>query len=189
MKKRMELWFTLIELVVAMSIFFIMIISTYVPYAYYNKKANLNMAVKDISQSLYSARNMAINWTSDASSNRSIWVYFDTTGENKGKIRFFSYPYNFSWPSIVVEETTDVQIIKTISLPKNIQIDKLGEQNNWLFFFNAISWEAWYYYYNPDKVEFLQDKIKIEVSYKGATGINLKKEIIYNTKTNIVDYN
>jgi len=53
--------FTLIELIVVITIFCIMLLATYIPYTYYQTKAKVKFAVKDISQSIYEARNMAIN--------------------------------------------------------------------------------------------------------------------------------
>jgi prepilin-type N-terminal cleavage/methylation domain-containing protein len=53
--------FTLLELIVVITIFGIMLLATYIPYSYYQTKAKVKMAVKDISQNIYESRNMAIN--------------------------------------------------------------------------------------------------------------------------------
>jgi type II secretory pathway pseudopilin PulG len=60
MKKNLKA-FTLIELLVAISIFFALVITTYIPYAFYQNKAKVNITIKDISQSINEARNLAIN--------------------------------------------------------------------------------------------------------------------------------
>jgi prepilin-type N-terminal cleavage/methylation domain-containing protein len=53
--------FTLIELLIAITIFFILTLITYVPYNFYMNKVKVRNTIKEISQSLYEARNMAIN--------------------------------------------------------------------------------------------------------------------------------
>jgi prepilin-type N-terminal cleavage/methylation domain-containing protein len=61
MKNKNKLAFTLIELVIAMTIFFILVTMSYIPYNYYINKAKIRTSIREISQSLYEARNMAIN--------------------------------------------------------------------------------------------------------------------------------
>jgi prepilin-type N-terminal cleavage/methylation domain-containing protein len=53
--------FTLIELLVSITILFILMMMSYVPYSYYQKKAKLRLASREISQSFYEAKNMAIS--------------------------------------------------------------------------------------------------------------------------------
>lgn len=78
--------FTLIELLVSISIFFILVLITYVPYNFYMNKVKVKNTIKEISQSLYEARNMAINWISE-NSNKSIWLYLSL--EEPSVIKFF----------------------------------------------------------------------------------------------------
>ncbi len=194
MNKQSTSWFTLIELIVAMSIFFIMVISTYVPYNYYSQKAKLNVVVKEISQSLYNARNIAINWSSNNIWNTSIWIYFDTTTWNNSQIKYFTYPYSFSGSQIIPKQIWDIKILKTIKFSGPIEINTLWWKENGLFFFSSITWSGWYYYYDDNPVvnskhSFNSDNIIINVSYRWTDASWLSKEIIYNTRTNIVDYN
>lgn len=191
MIKILKKWFTLIELLIAITIFFIITFTTYAPYNYYTKKAKLNNATKEISQSLYSARNMAINWLTWLGFNNSVWVYFNNESSVKNKISFFSYPYNLASSLIIPETNLDIKLIKTITLPKWIQFDSINGQDNVLFFFNSISWTGsyYYYYYDPVKNDFSWDEIVVKISYKWSLWASLTKEIIYYTKTNIVDYN
>jgi prepilin-type N-terminal cleavage/methylation domain-containing protein len=51
--------FTLIEMLIAMSIFFIMVVMTYANYAYFQNIARVKLSLKEISQSISEARNMA----------------------------------------------------------------------------------------------------------------------------------
>jgi len=194
MNKKYTSWFTLIELIVAMSIFFIMVVSTYVPYNYYSQKAKLNVVVKEISQSLYNAKNIAVNWSSNNIWNTSIWIFFDTTSWNNSQIQYFAYPYSFSGSQIIPKEIWNIKILKTIKFSGPIEINTIWWKENGLFFFSSITWSGWYYYYdnnpiNNSKHNFNLDNIVINVSYKWTTAIWLSKEIIYNTRTNIVDYN
>jgi prepilin-type N-terminal cleavage/methylation domain-containing protein len=53
--------FTLIEMLIAMSIFFIMVVMTYANYAYFQNIARVKLSLKEISQSINEARNMAIS--------------------------------------------------------------------------------------------------------------------------------
>lgn len=187
-------WFTLIELIIAMSIFFIIVVSTYAPYNYYSQKARLNIVTKEISQSLYNARNIAINWSSDNSWNTSIWIYLDTTPWNNTKIEYFSYPYSFSWSQIIPIEWWNIKKIKTIKFSGPVEINTVWWKDNLLFFFSSISWSWWYYYYNNNPIPNTRhvlnlENIIINVSYKWTSALWLTKEIIYNTNTNIVDYN
>ena len=181
--------FTLIELVVSMTIFFVIVMATYVPYSYYQNKSKISQSTKEIIQSLYEARNMAINWTSSGS-NLSIWLYFDSRKAHKGSIRFLSYPYTFTWSQIAREPWGQVNLLKTINLQTWIEINSIDAKSNWLFLFDAISWKGKYYYWDSfwNKKEILTPEIKINFSYKNSDSPNLKKEIIYYTKTNIADY-
>ncbi len=170
--------FTLVELMITLSIFFILIASSFVPYSYYSKKSSLNNAVKDISQSIYAARNLSINWLS-STSNLSVWAYFDSTEWENNSVKIFTYPYTFTWSSIIAEENDYIKIYKEIILPKWIQIDDVNWEKSWLFFFESISW-IWSYFYFDDlgiKSSILEDEIEINVSYKWATSSNLQKQI------------
>jgi prepilin-type N-terminal cleavage/methylation domain-containing protein len=53
--------FTLIELMIAITIIVILTMASYAPYTYYQNKAKLKVTSREISQLLYEARNMAIN--------------------------------------------------------------------------------------------------------------------------------
>ena len=64
--------FTLIELIVAMAIFFIIVAVTYIPYSYYEVKQRVKVGAKQVSQTLYEARNMAINGQSSNNQNVSV---------------------------------------------------------------------------------------------------------------------
>ena len=170
--------FTLVELLIAMSIFFILVASTYAPYNYYTKKANLSNATKEISQSIYSARNMAINWANESWTNRSIWLYFNNNETSNNFMQLYSYPHNIDESLIVPEETGSIKLIKNIPLPQWIQIDNIENKDNALFLFSSISWSWSYYFFDPIKNNFALDEIGVNISYKWATWDSLKKKVI-----------
>jgi prepilin-type N-terminal cleavage/methylation domain-containing protein len=53
--------FTLIELLVSITLLAMLMMMAYAPYSHYQKKAKLKLASREISQSFYEARNMAIS--------------------------------------------------------------------------------------------------------------------------------
>jgi hypothetical protein len=153
-------------------------------------KAKVRTVGKEISSSLYEARNMALHWVVDAS-NVSVWLSFDTSDEYKDKIRFFSYPHSFSGAEIIPAISADIKLLKTYTLQPGMQIDSVNGQNNTLFFFESISGNGTYSYTDNLNLKQLitDDIIKINYSFWWASaGTNLAWEIKYLTKTNIVDY-
>jgi len=177
--------FTLIELMVVISIWVLLMIWIYAPYNYYSNKAKLKVAKTQIAKTIYEARNMAIYWL-DQGKNRSIWVYFDNSSDKKNKVFIYSYPYDYSW---IKNDfiSSDVKLIKKVILEPWIEIIKINSQNNALFYFEAISGSWSYYYYNPTQNSFLSDKLNIKIAFKNWWE-NLKTSLTYFTKTNIVDY-
>ena len=93
--------FTLIELIIVISIVWIMMIMAYAPYNIFQRKAEVKIASKSIAKTINESRNMAIHWALSGSWNISVWVYFDES--NKNIIKIFGYPYNYwTWSSISV---------------------------------------------------------------------------------------
>lgn len=180
--------FTLIELIISITIFFILVMMTYLPYNFFMNKQKVRNTTKEISQSLYEARNMAINWLSN-DSNKSVWIYFDNTKENL--IQFFSYPHTFTWSDIKNQLTTDIELIKSYKLIEWMWIKNINGKDNWLFFFDAITWKWKYYTFNNMwiKEDFTWNEIEINFSYKNASiWSSLSWKIKYFINTNIVDY-
>ena len=181
--------FTLIELLISMTIFFILVMVSYIPYNFYMNKVKVRNTIKEISQSLYEARNMAINWMSN-DYNRSVWLYVDVTN-NPLQIQFISYPYTFTWSQITNIISSDIEIIKTYDLIKWMEIRSVNWKNNLLFYFNAITWEWSYFYWDSswNRLDIIDTEIEVDFSYKEALEWSpLYWKIKYFTKTNIVDY-
>jgi prepilin-type N-terminal cleavage/methylation domain-containing protein len=53
--------FTLIELMIVITIFSIISLATYLPYAHHQKKTLIKQAAREVTQSLSDARNLATN--------------------------------------------------------------------------------------------------------------------------------
>lgn len=184
-------WFTLIELTVVISIIMIVTVSLFEPYNYYQKKIRIKLASKDVSQSLYDARNMAMNWFSSwintsSGENSSVWLYLWSWS-----ITFLSYPYTMSWTSITITPDSNIKIIKEIPLEQWLTIKGVWDKSNWLFFFNAVTWSWEFYSFDwTTRTNISDPKIKIDISYIWTNpSSDLNKSIFYYTKTNIVDDN
>lgn len=191
MKKNKKFAFTLIELVIAITIFFMLVTMTYAPYNYYINKAKIRTSIREISQSLYEVRNMAINWAY-SNSNISVWLYIDAEG-NSNKLQFFSYPFLYTWAQITNILSPDIKLIKTYDLQPNINIIDIDWYTKGLFLFESITWNGLYYYWDStgtrNNINIADNEIKINLSYKWAPIWSpLAWELIYYTNTNIVDY-
>lgn len=182
--------FTLVELLVAITIIIILSLMTYIPYSHYQNKAKLKLASREISQSFYEAKNMAISWIKDINWNKSVWLYLNKDISSNNKIVFFIYPHDLDELLINNIESSQVQILKTKLIQDSININSLDWYDNLLFFFEAITWKSNVYTFTSSgRLEVVLDKINIEFSYKNTTSPTLSKQIIYHKNTNIIDYN
>lgn len=187
-----------------------MLTFVYLPYAHYQEKIKVKQVIREVSQWINEARNMAINgfdqkrtdWSSwdngDTGINKSIGLYFEN-GDKKGEMYFYAYPFTLSW-SLAFPGKTDQEIYRINewrAFPKGAQFDGAiweianWELNNILFFFQAITWESSYYtigwWVNPSN-PISADKIELNFSYKGSSSDVLKKSLIYDTRINTIDF-
>ena len=182
--------FTLTELLVAMTIFIVIVTFSYIPYSYYQSKAQLRQGVKELEQSLSEVRNMALSWLS-STGNLSLWLYLDT--ENKNKIRYISYPYSYTWTQITNEIWWEVSLTKELEFPKWVEFNWVLDGNeilhNWLFFFQAISWDGQFYYWDEawQRHNFESLDLYIKLSYKNSSSQNLQSSIKYYTDNYIME--
>jgi prepilin-type N-terminal cleavage/methylation domain-containing protein len=180
--------FTLLELMIVITIVGIMMIWVYAPYNYFQKKTELKIAAKSISKTISESRNKAIFWISSGSTNQSVGVYFE---KNSNIIRIYNYPYNFwTWSKI---EVNDKYLKEKINIWKNIFINKIENKDNALFLFEAISWKFYPFYFESwnknNLTDLWSDNIyNIDFSYKQASSWPLQKTVKYYTKTFITDY-
>lgn len=181
--------FTLIELMISITIVVILTMATYAPYNYYQNKAKLKVTTREISQLLSEGRNMAMNWSVWEFWNSTIGVYFDSTELEKNTIKLFSYPHDINEIDISNIEEGDIRLSKILKLQWGVEIDSISWKENMLFLFDAITWDIRYYTWNWIRKEKIdEDVVKIDFSYKNVTSENLKRRISYFTSTNIIDY-
>lgn len=181
--------YTLIELMVAITIITIMTIMTYVPYSFYSNKEKVRTTAKEISQTLLDARNKAINWLSNSTSNVQIWVYFDKNAGNK--ISYLSYPYDFSWTYIISEDLSqNIRLIKEKVIPEGIIINNIDSKDNMLFIFKSITWDLEMRYNNGWLFQTYTSTwlVNINFWFKWSSSWPLSKTVKYNIKTFITDY-
>lgn len=186
--KNTTAWFTILEMLIAITIFTLITIYTFSTYIHYNKKAILHDWIKEVSQSLYEARNYAINWLNDNSKNKSVWLFFDAS---INQLKYYSYDYTLSWSEIKIDDTIPwISLFKTKTLNSDFYIEDILGENNTMFLFNSISWDWEYFYYDQfnNRVPFSSNKIDVNVSYKHATSSLLNRTISYFTDTYITDY-
>lgn len=167
--------FTLIELMIVITIISIISLATYMPYAHHQKKTLIKQAAREITQSLSEARNLAVNWLSTASwANLHVGLFFASWATQ------IDY-YTSTWVLDIV--SLPAEVYKTKKLPSWMQIDSIdGESGEQLISFSAISW-SWYL----SNIAFSW-AIDIDISYKWATSDVLQKTITYYTKSFISDY-
>ena len=192
--------FTLIELMIAITIVVLLTMATYAPYNYYQNKAKLKVSVKEISQLLYESRNKAINGAIWNNSNVSIWVYFSSDPLENNKIQVLSYPYDIDPLAITYLIGWQVQLEKTLVLRQGIQLDEIEWRNDFLMVFDAITWNKRYYTWQNGVRVTLYDssdsnpidpdlqEVDISFSFKWSTSPNFQKTIHYISSTNIIDY-
>ena len=167
-----------------------MLTATYAPYSHYQKKALLKQGKKEIVQSIYEARNLAINGLEKNDNNVSVGILFDNTSEASSKqVTYYSYPFDTDNANLNPTSLPVERIIKTKDLPNNIQIEEINWKKQFLFLFDAIN-GVWRYYSWAWGIlnEAIDSEIDIDISYKRATTSTLQAEVIYYTNTYIADY-
>lgn len=186
-------WFTLIEMIIATTIFFIIVVASYANYAYYQNKASLRIWVKEISQSINEARNLAINWLNLEWKNQDTFVYFDFNNDTSLKI--FSAPFDLeNDPILNFDFASDFNIslleeVKTLDFPRWVSISS-NLSNNLLLRFNSISWYSTIYKLDSS-LSIIDDSLEdilIEVSFNRSSIGVLNNTIQYFKNTNMIDY-
>lgn len=170
--------FTLIELIVVITIIGIISLWVYLPYSHHQKKTIVKQASKEVSQSLSEARNLAVHGRASGSGNLHVWLFFEDTST----LLYYWYPLSASW------SLDDAELLKTKNLPRWAT---LTGSLVWVeYFFEAISWHL-----TKRKLEgnafserALQDTEIFELSYLGATEENLQWKVDYYTKSHISDF-
>ncbi len=182
--KNTKKWFTLIELMISITIFMILTLFTYANYAFYQNIASVKLSLKEVSQSLATARNMATSWYQQNNINQKVWVLFE---KNSNILKFYSFNYN-SWVII-----NDVNLIKTEYLQRNILINNISiwwtDKQNIFIIYSSIYWTWWIYdTSSANPIPINEKEIKFDISFKNANSFPLKRELTHNILTNISDY-
>ena len=171
--------FTLIELMVVITLLAIIALTSYIPYEHHQKKVLLKQWAREISQSLSEARNFAINGLNTGWGNLNIGLYLSPGGTQ------IDY-YVSIWP-LDVTALLPADLHKTKHLPKGVQIDTItGNAEGTLFLYEAIIWD-WNITQETSWV-VINDIVDIIISYKGATSPVLQKTINYYTNSYISNY-
>lgn len=175
-------WFTLIELLIASTLFFMLVIMTYANYAFYWNIAKVKLSLKEISQSIADARNMAINWFYKNWVNQSVWIYFDTNNNNT--IKYYTFNYN-SW--ILLNEEN---LFKQKKLQEKVWINNISWKDNVLIYFSSIYWVPSLFYFDiaGNLRNFDVEELDFSVSFNWNSNFPLKRELKYIKNTNVVDY-
>lgn len=175
-------WFTLIEMLISITIFTIMTVMVYANYAFYQNISKVKLWLKEISQNIHDAKNMAINWYDKNKVNQSIWIYFDLN--NKNTIKYYAFDYN---KPIILD---DSYVVKEKNMQEFVWISKVWNENNLMIYFSSIYWEPKTYYFDWawEKKELSANEIDFIISFKDAEYFPLKRELKYFLNTNVVDY-
>jgi len=169
--------FTLIELMIVITILGIITLSSYIPYAHHQKKILLQQWAREISQSLRDARSLAINGLNTWSWNVNVAVLF-SSGANS--VEYYVYPYG---DFLDISNMSAWELYREKFLPKGISIDSInGVAQDTLFTFEAISW-SWTI--GPFTAT---GELDIQISFMWSPEAVLQKHITYYTQSYISDY-
>ncbi len=168
-------WFTLIELMVVMTIMIILTVAAYTPFAYYQTKQKVTNSAKIITQTLYNARSNAIYWVlnSNMTWNLDVWVLVEN---NSDKLKIYWFPFKENIVNYISPDNK--YLIEEINLEPWVEITSSW----WLFLYKAITW-SWVY----KNFTINSNKIELSVWFKWATSWTLTKKIEYYTNTYISD--
>lgn len=171
--KKNQKWFTLIELLIVITISFILMTLTFANYNYYQNVAKVKLGAKEVSQSISESRNAAIAWWQKDGINQKVGVYFE---QWKSDILY----YNFAFNSGAV--IAPIYLMKQEKLPDGVSITSSGT----FIVFSSVFGTGWIY---DTSWKLLSEKdAVIELTYKNATSSNLKRQVKYNSVTNTIDY-
>lgn len=187
MKRINKTGFTLIELIVVMTIIVVISLMAFAPYAFYMNKAKVQYTNKELSQIIYEAKNMARNWSAESLSNVSVWVYFDPVNA-KNSYELYTFPHDLDTNSLNMSDGT---LLQKYILQPGIQLDKFhwDTDKKWVIFFQSISGSGKVYKGNSlQKVDPSENKIRINYSYKWSQNPALSNSLEYFQDTQIIDY-
>ena len=165
----------------------------YAPYNVYQNKQKVRNSVKILTQALYEARNLAINWLNERStaadtgvdsSNKKIGVHLK---EAKGVINIYGYSIGD------VIDFHPSKLLKSEALDQWVEIEKIWwTHSEALFLYDPITWDLTHRYWpswTPVPFWSSIDIVEIGIRYKNASVTNFfRRTIRYYPKTFISDY-
>lgn len=168
--------FTIMEMIVIMTIIGIVSVGILTPYMHSQKKAALTRASKDISQSLQHARNMSIHGFDTGSGNLSIGVLLPSQWEY---IEIYT-----STGTLILSELDQAQLLETKAFPNNVKILSIdgNEDEDYLLSYESIS-GSW-----SIEPAALWNRFEVKIWYADTDSDVLQKEIILHRLSHVIDY-
>lgn len=207
LKKSHKKAFTLIELMIVISIMGLLLLFSYAPYTLYQSKAKLKLATREVAQSFYETKNFSISWIKIKSTreNKSVWLLLSSKENQNNFVKYYLFDHDifdkekkiFDFKKLNFDDNPWTwNLLKTKTIQPDIFIKWFSawddkEKIDWdiLVFYEASSWIVRVFKINwNEKIELSLEKLKIDFSYKNSTTDMLNREITYYLKTNIVDY-
>lgn len=174
MKQKAVLAFTLIELIVVITIVGMISLATYMPYAHHQQKTLVKQAAKEFSQTLSESRNLAIHGLDTWSWNVYVWIHIVPWSTN------LDYYTSTRWLDILSLPATPYKVKK---LPRWVEVMSINwdDSSARLLEFAPITW-SW------EIVWISDDILEIVLRYKKSDSPALQKKLTYYRKSFISDY-
>ncbi len=171
--KTTNAWFTLVELIVVLTIIFIMVTMTFANYNHYQNIAKVKFAAKEVSLSISESRNTAIAWYQKENINQKIWVYF---ASGSSIIEYFSVDYN----SGIIFGTSSK--MKEKRLPEGVKIIS----DDAFIVFSSLFWTGIVYDKNLNVKSTTWALVQLR--YQNSDSELLHRTVQYHVWTNTIDY-
>lgn len=186
MRKNINKWFTLIELMFVIAIGAVLASMSFVNYVSFQNSMQVKLASKEVSQGITNAKFMAMNWYSIDDKNQSVWIYLQN-GATDFSYHRFDYDIDITDLSWLVLDNTN--LIERFALPRHITIWDLSWYPNLFIYFSSIYWDATIYKYeNNAMIPVFMDEIGVSVAFWDAIDMPYKRDMRYYIDTNVVDY-
>lgn len=181
--------FTVIELLIVITIMALLMFSSFIPYQYYTQKLRLDQSVKEFAKTVSDAKVLAMNWLAVGDSNHSIAVYVTNKKDENTFVELYSIPHSYTWMTIH-KDVDGAELIRKISFLPWVQVRQVWPGESFLFFYHSISGMPDFFYWDASwsKHDFSWETVPIEMSYKSANSGLLYKKIEYKTDTHIINY-
>lgn len=135
--------FTLIEIMIVISIIWIMSVLVVVPYNLYSDISSVKISKEIITQTISEARNSSAWLINTTGKNQNIAIFFKLWWNS---IKLVWFPFDYSWS--LLESNWD--LIREIPLEKNINTNKFididwHDLNELIMYFKSPNWDSEYY--------------------------------------------